>query len=99
MVEIDVIEQKPLTMVELKSKFDSIKKDNKELNFRATKVDAYLSDFVSLDLEKIKDLYQKLDGLGLRLRDRHIVKILDTMPSDVETLKVLFSGEALSLKQ
>jgi DNA-directed RNA polymerase subunit F len=99
MVEIDIIEQKPLAMAELKDKLDNIKKTDPELNFRASKVYAYLSELSTIDKAKVEALYKKLSGLDLRLRDRHIVKIIDMMPKDAETLKVLFSGEALSLKQ
>ncbi|HLC58458.1 MAG TPA: hypothetical protein VJI68_01210 [Candidatus Nanoarchaeia archaeon] len=99
MVELDIVEQKPLTMAELKEKFDVIKAGGVELNFRAAKVDVYLNELVSINKEKSQELYAKLIALDLRLRDRHIVKLIDTMPGDTETIKVLFSGESLNLKQ
>src|SRR3989339_1910739 len=100
MVDIDIVEQKPITMVELNDKLEAIKKEKGELNFRAEKVYAYLQDFVKLKKKDIDELHTKLSGLGIqKLRDRHIVKILDVMPEDAESLKNLFTGESLSLKQ
>ncbi len=100
MVDMTVVEQKPLLMADVKEKLENIKKDNKELNFRAEKVYAYLEEFVTLKKEKADELHKKLSGLGLqRLREKQIVKIIDVMPEDQESLKALFSGEAISLKQ
>ena len=99
MVDLDIIEQKPVTMALLKDKLDLAKKD-KELNFRAAKVYTYLQDFVSLKKEEADVMYTKLSGLGIsKLRDKQIVKIIDIMPQDADTLKSLFAGDTVSLKQ
>ncbi len=99
MADLDVIEQKPVAMTELKEKLDAIKKTKNELNFRADKVYAYLEE-LSESKKDVKEMHKKLSGLGIqKLRDRHIVKILDLMPEDAESLKILFSGESIALKQ
>jgi DNA-directed RNA polymerase subunit F len=98
MADIDVIEQKPVTMAELKAVLDSVKKDKGELNFRAEKVHNYLNHFV--DKVNVEELKKKLDDLEItKLRDRHIIKIIDMMPNDLDSLKVIFAGETVSLKQ
>ena len=98
MADIDIVEQKPIAMVELKIKLDQMKKDKGELNFRAERVYAYLLEFMTK--KKTDGIYQKLSALDIiKLRDRHIVKILDVMPEDAESVKILFSGETTSLKQ
>ena len=95
-----LVEQKPITMVELNDKLENIKKERKELNFRAEKVHAYLQDFVTLKKKDAEAIYKKLSGLGIqRLREKHIIKIIDIMPEDAESLKILFSGESITLKQ
>ena len=100
MVDMTIIEQKPLMMANVKNKLDQFKKDSKELNFRAEKVNAYLEEFTTLKKNEAEDLYNKLLGLGIqRLREKQIVKIIDVMPDDIESLKALFAGESLSLKQ
>jgi len=100
MVDMTIVEQKPLMMADVKEKLSAVKKETKELNFRAEKVHNYLQEFVSIKGKDAEELYKKLAGLGLqRLREKHIVKIIDIMPEDAESLKALFAGEAISLKQ
>ena len=98
MADLDIIQQKPVAMAELKVTLDRVKKEKGELNFRAEKVHTYLNSFV--EKVDIKELREKLEGLWLtKFRDRHIVKIIDVMPEDTESLKSLFAGEAISFKQ
>ncbi|MBS3153442.1 hypothetical protein J4426_02675 [Candidatus Woesearchaeota archaeon] len=98
MGNIDLVEEKPLSLAEMKEKLEQMRKRDKELEARAQKTEEYLHRFV--DEKKSKDLAKKLEGLGIaRLRDRHIKKIMDLMPKDMDSLKMLFSGENLTLKQ
>ncbi len=100
MVELDIIEQKPISLAELKGRLDATKLSGKELNFRANKVYSYLEEFTSLDLPHYEEFYKKLSGLGIqKLRDRQIVKIIDLMPEDADSLKTIFIGESSTLKQ
>ena len=100
MVDMNVVEQKPLMMVSLKERLENLKKENKELGFRSEKVYVYLQEFVKNDLKTAEQIREKLIGLGIsKLREKHIVKIIDTMPEDQESLKVLFAGESVSFKQ
>ena len=97
MADIDILEQKPISMAELKEKLTVIKTEKGELNFRADKVYAYLEDFAE---PNALEVYKKLVGLEIsKLRDRHIVKIVDLMPKDADSLKAIFSGEVAVLKQ
>lgn len=97
MTDIDVIEQRPITLLELKEKLDSKKSGGKELNFRANKVHTYLEEFTSG--RKNDDVYKKISDLKIqRLKEKHIVKIVDLMPEDLDSLKVIFVGEAITLK-
>lgn len=99
MVDMSIVEQKPLLMADVKDKLEEIKK-TKELNFRAEKVHAYLEEFVTAKKKDADTLHDKLAGLGLqRLREKQIVKIIDIMPEEIESLKTLFAGESISLKQ
>ena len=100
MSQVDVITETPLTMVEIKSKLDAQKKEKKELNFRAEKVLEYVNSFVKLKPKDIEAAKKDLNDLGiLRLKDRHIIKIIDVMPVDLESLRIIFTGENLTLKQ
>ncbi|MBS3174532.1 hypothetical protein J4440_01505 [Candidatus Woesearchaeota archaeon] len=99
-VDVEVMEQKPIAMSGVRHMLDETKKNGKELNFRAEKVHVYLSEFTKLNKKEVDSLYEKIKSLNIsKLRDRHIIKIIDLMPTDPESLKIIFSGEALSLKQ
>lgn len=99
MGEITVISETPLTLAELKEKLAKIEKRDKELNFRANKTKEYLGNFPVKE-KGLAELKKKLASLEIaRLRDRHIIKIIDVMPKDAESLKIVLSGEALTLKE
>ncbi len=100
MVDLKVIEEKPISMVELKNKIALIKKRDQELNFRSNKVQEYLNAFVTLTEKEANELKKKMEELNIsRLKDRHIVKVLDIMPEDLDGLKALFAGENITIKQ
>ena len=87
-------------MAELKEKIEDIKKRDKELKPRTLKTHEYLERFVSIkgkDAVKIKEQLLKLQIS--RIKERHIAKIIDIMPKDIETLKLIFVGENVTLKQ
>ena len=99
-VDVEVLEQRPLTIAEVKENLEEIKKLKKELNFRAEKVYNYANEFTKLNKKSVSEIYERLKSLNIsKLRDRHITKIIDIMPDNPESLKIIFSGEATSLKQ
>ena len=99
MAEFEVVNEVPITMAQMKKKLEEIKKRDKELNFRAKKVEEYLDQFLTKD-KKQEDLRKKITDLNIsRLRDRQITKILDLMPKDIESLKIIFSGDNVTIKQ
>lgn len=100
MGEIEIVNESPLTLVELRDKIEIIKKKSKELNFRANKTNDYLGSFAKDKGDKIIKIKKKLQELDIvRLKDKQITKIIDFMPIDAEQLKVILSTETLSLKQ
>src|SRR3989344_4834918 len=99
-MDIDVIEQKPVTMAEVGEMLEDLKKNTKELGFRAEKVNNYINENSLVKKKDAENIYKNLEGLGIsRLRDRHLIKLIDVMPEDVDSLKAVFAGEATSLKQ
>ena len=74
-----------------------MKKRDKELNFRAKKVEEYIKA-----VPKVKD-YEKLakeleDAKISRLKLKHITLIVNIFPSDVDSLRTVLSGENITLK-
>lgn len=98
MPEIEIINEAPLTLNELKTKLDAVKKRDKEIGFRANKTSEYLASFTTKKPKE--DLRKKIEGLNIsRLKDRHIAKLVDVQPEDMESVRTLFIGENLTLKQ
>lgn len=100
-MDIDVLEQAPISMPMLKSKLEELKGQHKdkELNFRAAKVLEHLSEFVTLDGAKTDELRKKILELNIpRLKEKHIDKILDMIPESTEEIKALLVGENITIK-
>lgn len=94
------IEEKPLSLVDVKSNLQSIEKRDEELNYLSNKAKEYLDNFVTLSPDKKEEMYKKLSKLDLtRLKDEHICKFIDFLPKDVEELKVVLQSYPLSLSK
>lgn len=100
MPEIKTINEIPLTLTEMKEHLINLEKRDKELNFRGKRVKEYLDIFVKSNKKQVDELKQKITALNIpRLKDRHIVKIIDTLPEDMDSVKILFIGENITIKQ
>ncbi len=99
MTKPQIIKEMPITMSELAKEIKNIKKRDNELNFRAGKTEDYLNQ-IGIDSKKSKKLYDKLTTLNIpRLKDIHIIKIVDLMPDDAEDVKAVLSGYTLTVSQ
>ena len=86
-------------MVELKERLDIIEKRDKDLSFRANKTKDYVNSFLTKKIKELESLRKKIEELNVpRLKDRHIAKIIDIAPKDMDSLKLLLSGEAITVK-
>ena len=96
MAENNIINETPISMYELKKELEKIKKRDKELNFRATKTEEYLQQIISF--KKSDELYEKLSKLKVpRLKEQHIKKIIEILPTTVNDLKVVLQGYTLTV--
>ncbi|MBI4448006.1 hypothetical protein HY643_03420 [Candidatus Woesearchaeota archaeon] len=99
MVEVKMLNEKGLSHNEVMDKLKYVEKRDGKLNFRAEKTKGYLNLFTKLKSKEANDLKKELEGLDIpRLRDKQIVKLVDLLPQDMDSLKVVLSGEALNLK-
>ncbi|MCX6710771.1 MAG: hypothetical protein NTZ02_01635 [Candidatus Woesearchaeota archaeon] len=88
MVDAKNLEEKPITMAELKEEVDSIKKRDAEPNFRVNQTDDYLTSFTHILGKNALELKKQIEKLEIpRLKDAQICKIVDIMPETVEELK------------
>ena len=96
---IQLLNEKPMSMAEMKQKIAAVEKRDGTLNFRATRVKDYVEQFAAIKPEEAVKIRERMANLDIpRLRDRHITKIIDVNPKDVNSLKIVFAGEALTLK-
>lgn len=99
MVKPQIISESPLSMADLKEKLKQIKKRDAELNFRATKTDEYLNQLGDLpDAEQAAKLVKKIEELQIpRIKQEHLVKIVDILPTTEDQLKMILQGYVLTL--
>lgn len=99
MSNLELIEEKPISLQSLKDKLDEVKKRDKELNFRGKKTEDYLNTVSKVISKKAVEIEKTLVSLGIsRLRDKHIKKIVDIQPRDLDSLRAVLSGENITLK-
>lgn len=80
----------------LKEELEKIKKRDKELNFRAARTEEYLQHFATL--KDSEELHKKIEVLDIpRLKEQHIVKIVDILPKTVDELKAVLQGYTITL--
>ena len=100
MSQITVIKETPITEVEMRNFLETIKKRDKELNFRAKKTEEYLNSIVKLKFQKAEELKKELQKLEIeRLKPTLIVKLIDILPKEMDSIRAIFSNENLSLKE
>ena len=92
----EIISEKPLGMGDLKKEIEKIKKRDKELNFRALRTEEYLQHFTIL--KDLDELFKKIESLKVpRLKEQHIIKIIDILPKTVDELKVILQGYTITV--
>ena len=88
----------PMTAVEVKETLEKIKAKEGELNYRAGKTFEYLEQFAKLGPKKAKELYEKLQKLAIpRVKEQHIVKLIDVMPKTAKDVKTVLQGYAVTV--
>ena len=99
MAEIEIVSEKPLTLPEVKEMIVEVKK-NGELGFRANKTIEYTELFVKQKPSETAEMKKKIEELNImRLKDKVITKIVDLMPADAESLKMILTTENITIKQ
>lgn len=98
-----LIEEEPMTIPEMKEEVDNIKEnleEDEELNYRAEKCSQYLNNFTRTDIETAKELKEKLEDLEIsRLKQKHIIKIVDLLPTTIDDMKLLFRNDPVSISE
>ncbi len=92
----EIISEVPISISDLKQELEKIKKRDKELNFRAARTEEYLQNFSTLN--DPAGLSKKIEALNIpRLKEQHIIKIIDILPKTVDELRGVLQGYALTV--
>ncbi len=96
MADTQIISETPISIYQLKKELERIKKRDNELNFRANKTEEYLSQIATL--KNHGELFDKLMKLNIpRLKEQHVQKIIDIMPTSINDLKAVVQGYTITL--
>ena len=98
MGEIEIIQETPISLVDVKEKLSKIKREG-EPGFRTKKMDEYLTNFVKLKEKEAVAIREKLKGLNiLRLNEKCMVKLVDLHPEDQDSVRLILSSENVTVK-
>ena len=90
--------REPVSLAELSDHMEMITERDEELNFRAGKTEEYVNEFAELNKDEFEELFDEIESLDVpRLKDKHIIKIIDFLPKTVEDLDVIIEGYPLTL--
>jgi len=93
---LEILSETPMSAAQLREELKKIKQKDKELNYRAAKTEEHL-DHIEAQKDT-KPLFEKLSKLDIqRLREQHINKIIDIMPTTIKDLKVILQGYTISI--
>ena len=92
----DVIESRPVPIALVKALLSAVKEKNHEQKITFE----YASKFAKVSREDAEKLMEELRGAGIpRLKDKHIVKLVDIMPESVDELRAIFLKEDIALSK
>ena len=98
MTNPQIVEEKPLSLVDTKVLLKKIEKRDEGLNYLSNKAKEYLDAFVILSSKEKGELQKKLVALKLtRLKEEYINKIADFLPKTANELKAVLQAYPLSL--
>lgn len=94
----EIIEETPLTMVELREQLEAMKEKYQELNFRANRTLEHAQQITTIDSSAGKKLLKEILALEIpRLREIHACKIVDLLPTTEKELKSALSSLTLTV--
>jgi DNA-directed RNA polymerase subunit F len=93
---MDVISEKLVTDAEAKRIIEARKKEVEELKYVQKNTLGILKKFIKIDPKKAEELIAELQKIE-KLRERHIISIVNTLPQDTDDLRTVLQKEYSSL--
>lgn len=98
MTKPTIMEENPIGLAELKEELSKIKKRDDEIGQRALKLEDYLNQFSHLKSKEYQEVIEKLHKLNIpRLKEAHIIKIVDLLPQTMEDLKIILQSLTITI--
>ena len=94
---MDIIDEKMVSWAEAKKILEKKVKDM-ELGYEQKNALEHLKKFSKLSEKKVEDMIKELSK-NERLKDRHIMNIVNHQPQNIDELNVLFSNEIITLSE
>ena len=95
-----LVSETPMNVVEVREALERISARDKGLNFRAQKTLDYIQPINKLTAKQAKDLGTALEKLGIsRIKDVHIHKLIDVLPTAEDDVNCVLQGYTLNLKK
>jgi DNA-directed RNA polymerase subunit F len=87
-----ILDRKPLDLNEVQEILRNIPENEKK-----SQIDTYLKKFLKTKPEKAKKIKEELEKLDLlKIKNEHIIKIVDLMPEDASDLNKIFTDVSLT---
>jgi DNA-directed RNA polymerase subunit F len=94
----EILQKEAVGMSDVKDELSRIEKRDGELSFRAQRTKEYLNAVKLSRKTKAKELREAIEKLEIpRLKDTHITKLVDLMPSSDAEIKVILQGYTLTV--
>lgn len=98
MLRPEILEKEPLTVAEVKDILKKTQKRDEELTFRGGKTQEHVNEVPTISVTKTKELKKKLLDLEIpRLKEEHVIKLIDTFPLNPDQAKIILSGFNITL--
>ena len=94
---MNIIDEKMVSWAEAKKILEKKTKD-RELGYEQKNALEHLKKFSKLSEKKAEDMIKELSK-NERLKDRHIMNIVNHAPQNIDELNVLFSNEIITLSE
>jgi DNA-directed RNA polymerase subunit F len=91
----DTNEVKPVSLSEVKNILKKVSKEREELLYEQKIAMEHAQKFAKLPVKKTEDMIKELKGLDF-LRDIHVYKIADLLPSTEDDVKTILAKERIS---
>lgn len=100
MASYQIINETPVTFAELRDHLKKIETRDTTLSFRGTKTKDYLGMATELKAKDVKEIKKKIEDLNvMRLKEKQIVKIINVLPKDLDSLKVILGSDSTASKE